>query len=86
MKSIKLILIITLGSMLAACSLFDKSDYPTDITQKAATANYIRLPVDMKSSKIESYYPIPKLTAAQQNAPAKVSVIPPGSSLEKIRK
>ena len=77
------ILLFAINGMLAACSVIDKSDYPTDISKNAATAKYISLPAEAKSTKIESYYPIPKLTPAQQNAPAKVSVVPPGSSLTK---
>jgi uncharacterized lipoprotein len=85
-KFSKLILITLSSIFLSACSIMDKSDYATDISKKATTAHYIMLPADMKSSKIESYYPIPKLTAAQQKYPTKVSVVPPGSSLAKLKK
>lgn len=78
-------LIFATSGILSACSIIDKSDYPADVSKNAASAKYISLPADMKSAKIESYYPIPKLTPEQQNASAKVSVVPPGSSLTKIK-
>lgn len=80
---LKIIISLFIGTILSACSIMDKSDYPKDISKKATSGKYISLPSNMKSSKIESYYPIPKLTPAQQSKPAKVSVVPPGSSLDK---
>jgi uncharacterized lipoprotein len=81
MNKINIIVVSVLSLLLVACSNLKKYDHREEYKNVAPEQREIRLPQDLSSKNMETYYKIPAIK--NKSYPNRVSIIPPGSSLEK---
>jgi uncharacterized lipoprotein len=79
MYYLKIIVVLTLAALVGACSMFAKKEEPTLYQSNVKSIPPLAMPTNLTKEDQADDYPLPKLETPPINA--KVSILPPGSSL-----